>query len=289
LKPAPTYPFGDIERTMHRVRSNPNNQGKIMRTMTKMLRALIALTIMAPFGASLAQNAAPPANTRMIVQVTQVKPGQAAAWRRLQQNEVLPALKRAGVTSRDVLETLFGDPNEFITLRPLDNFAEFDGQGLLQRVLGAQAGDALAAKLADLTVSTERYIITRQGAFAVALNGGPIRVTTTYRLQPGAGGGAAFADFLGADVLPVIQQAKTAGRIAGWGVSITNQGAEEQGLRLLTTYYPNLAALDAVVAAGGVPQATVGEAAAQTLNTKQARLVTAVRTVIRRRIAELSY
>jgi len=124
---------------------------------------------------------------------------------------------------------------------------------------------------------------------AVAINSGPIRVTTTYRLQPGPGGGAAFADFLSADVVPMIQQAKTAGRIAGWGVSITNQGADEQGQRILTTYYPNLAALDAVTTAGGVVQATLGEAGAQVLATKQARLVTAVRTTIRRRVAELSY
>jgi len=258
------------------------------KPMKTTLWTLAALMIMAPLGVSLAQNA--PANTRILVQVTQVKPGRAAEWRALQQNEVLPALKKAGVPSRDTLETLLGNPNEFVTLRPLDNLAEFDGQqGLLQRALGARAGDALVAKLADLTVSTERYVITRQGALAVALNGGPIRVTTTYRLQPGPGGGAAFADFLRTEALPMIQQAKSAGRIAGWGVSITNQGAEEQGLRLLTTYYPNLAALDAVNAAGGVVQATLGEAAAQTFATKQARLVTPVRTIIRRRIPELSY
>jgi hypothetical protein len=244
---------------------------------------------MAPLGASFAQNTAPPANTRTQVQVTQLKPGRAADWRALQQNEVLPALKRAGVTTRTTLETLFGDTNEYVTLRPLDRFAEYDDQqGLLQRVLGTQAGNALAAKLADCVVSTERYVITQQGALAVP-SPGPIYVSTRYRLQPGPGGGAAFADFLRTDVLPMMQKAKADGRVAGWGVSITNQGAEEQGLRVLTTYYPNLAALDAAVAAGGVVQATVGEAQAATLATKQARLVTAVYTTIRRRVADLSY
>ena len=258
-----------------------------MRTST--LRALwaMALLAIAPLGVSLAQNA--PANTRTLVQAIQLKPGRAAEWRALQQNEVIPALKKAGVMTRVTLETLFGDTNEYITLRPLDNFAEFDGEGLLQRVLGAKAGDALAAKLADCTASTQRYIITQQGALSVTTNAGPIYVTTRYRLVPGPGGGAAFADFLTAEVLPMIQQAKTAGRIAGWGASITNQGADEQGLRILTTYYPNLAALDAVNAAGGLAQATLGEAAAQTLATKQARLVTVVRTNIRRRVAALSY
>ncbi len=259
-----------------------------MRTST--LRAIwtvAALLLMTPLGVSLAQNA--PANTRTLVQAIQLKPGRAAEWRALQQNEVMPALKKGGVMSRVTLETLFGDTNEYVTLRTLDNFAEFDGDGLLQRVLGAKAGDALAAKLADCTASTQRYIITQQGALAVTTNAGPIYVTTRYRLAGGPGGGPAFADFLTADMLPMIQKAKMAGRIAGWGVSITNQGAEEQGLRILTTYYPNLAALDAVTAAGGVAQATLGEAGAQALAIKQARLVTVVRTTIRRRVANLSY
>ena len=261
-----------------------------MKTPTlRTLRALAALLIIAPLGVSLAQNAAPPANTRLQVQAVQLKPGRAAEWLALQRNEVVPALKKAGVTSRTTLQTLFGDTNEYVTLRPLTNFAEYDDQqGLLQRVLGAKAGDALAAKLADCTASTQRYIITQQGALAVS-DPAAIYVTTRYRLAEGPGGGAAFADFLLGEVMPMMQQAKTAGRIAGWGVSITNQGAEEQGLRILTTYYPNLAALDAATTAGGVAQATLGEAAAQTLATKQARLVTVVRTVIRRRLADLSY
>jgi len=262
-----------------------------MRTSRlKALWAVVSLLVIAPLGVSFAQNAAPPANIRTLVQAIQLKPGRAAEWRALQRDEVMPALKKAGVTTRVTLETLFGDTNEYVTLRPLTNFAEFDDQqGLLQRVLGAKAGDALAAKLADCTASTQRYIITQQGALAITTNAGPIYVTTRYRLADGPGGGAAFADFLSGEVMPMMQQAKTAGRIAGWGVSITNQGAEEQGLRILTTYYPNLAALDAVTAAGGVAQATLGQAEAQTLATKQARLVTVVRTAIRRRIADLSY
>jgi hypothetical protein len=259
-----------------------------MRTSTlKALWSLVPLLAIAPFGVTFAQNA--PANTRTLVQAIQLKPGRAAEWRALQQNEVMPALKKAGVMSRTTLETLFGDTNEYVTLRPLDNFAEFDGEGLLQRVLGQKAGDALAAKLADCTASTQRYVITQQGALSVTTTAGPIYVTTRYRLAEGPGTGAAYADFLTADVLPMIQKAKAAGKIAGWGVSITNQGAEEQGLRILTTYYPNLAALDAVNAAGGLAQATLGEASAQTLATKQARLVTVVRTTIRRRVANLSY
>lgn len=258
-----------------------------MRTST--LRALwaVSLLVIAPLSVGFAQNA--PANTRTLVQAIQLKPGRAAEWRALQQNEVIPALKKAGVMSRVTLETLFGDTNEYVTLRPLDNFAEFDGEGLLQRVLGAKEGDALAAKLADCTVSSQRYVLTQQGALSITTNAGPIYVTTRYRLSEGPGGGAAYADFLTTDVLPMMQKAKAAGRIAGWGVSIANQGSEEQGLRILTTYYPNLAALDAVIGAGGLPQATVGEAAAQTLATKQARLVTVVRTNIRRRVASLSY
>lgn len=252
--------------------------------------ALALLMTVAPLGVSLAQNAAQPAVTRILIQATTLKPNKAADWRALQEKEVLPALKKAGVPWRDYLETMFGDREEVISLRPLTNFAEFDSaDGPLQKALGAKAAAALIAKLQDCEVSSQRYVIVRQDGLSITPGGaaGPVRVTTTFRVQPG--GNALFADFLRADVVPFMQQAKTAGKITGYGVSNAVQGSPEQGLRILTVYYANFAAYDAANANGGLAQQTLGAAGAQALNTKQARLGAAVRVVIRRRVAELSY
>jgi hypothetical protein len=260
-----------------------------MRTTTKRC-ALATLLAVLPFGASFAQNAAPPAVTRIIVQAIVLKPGKAAEWRALQKNDVLPALKKSGVAWRDTLETVFGNQQEVITLRPLQNFAEFDAtEDVLTRALGAKAADALRAKLQDCTVSTQRYVIVRQDGLSITPGGaaGPIRVTTTFRVQPGEA--PLYTDFLRGDVLPVMQQAKAAGKITGYGVSNAAQGSPEQGLRILTTYFANLAAYDAANANGGLAEQTVGAARAAQLGAMQAHLGQGVQVMIRRRIADLSY
>lgn len=248
------------------------------------------MLLIAPLSVSLAQNAAQPAVTRILVQATVLKPGRAAEWRALQRDEVLPALKKAGVPWRDTLETVFGDQQEVITLRPLTNFAEFDAaEDILTRTLGARAADALRAKLQDCTVSTQRYVVARQEALSITPGGaaGPIRVTTTFRVNPGEA--PSFTDFLRSDVVPAMQQAKTAGKITGYGVSNAAQGSPEQGARILTTYFANLAAYDASIANGGLVEQTVGAARARELGAKQAQFGAALRVIIRRRVADLSY
>ncbi len=112
-------------------------------------------------------------------------------------------------------------------------------------------------------------------------------MTTTFRTQPGEG--ALYTDFLRGEIVPYMQKAKAAGKITGYGVSNTAQGSPEQGLRILTVYYANLAAYDASIADGGLATQVLGAAPAQTMIAKQAQLGSAVRVVIRRRVADLSY
>jgi len=67
-----------------------------------------ALLLLCVCGTAAAQDA----TTRLLVQVTYLKPEKVTEWRTLQQNEVVPALKKAGVKTRTTLETLFGDRPE---------------------------------------------------------------------------------------------------------------------------------------------------------------------------------
>ena len=221
--------------------------------------------------------------TRLLVQVTQLKPDRVGEWRALQQNEVIPALKKAGVETRTTLETLFGDRPEFITIRPLASFKEFDGPGILQETLGERAAATLIAKITACEVSTVRYIVNRQEEFTVGTVDAPIRVTTTYRVNPGAG--PLYREFLRDQVLPLNKRGLQEGKIAGFSVSITGQGSPEPGLWIQTTYLPNAAALDA----GGIAGQLLSDAEAQLLGARAAQLRTNYRNTIRRRVAELSY
>jgi hypothetical protein len=239
---------------------------------------LTALALIAFGSAASAQD-----TTRILVQVSHLKPERVAEWRALQQNEVVPALKKAGVTQRTVLETLFGDRTEYISLRPLPSFAEFDGDGVLAAALGERAADALTAKLAACTTSTQRYIITRQNEFNVGATSGPIYVTTRYRIAPGAG--QEYRQFLRDYRNPLLSRGVEERKVLGASVSIAGNGAPEPGLWIETTYLPNAAALDA----GGLPAQLLEQGQLRLLNQNVAQLRTVHSSSVRRVIPELSY
>ena len=244
------------------------------------LRAAATLLLVCAGATAVAQQ---PATTRYVVQVTQLKPDRVDEWRALQQNEVNPALKKAGVASRTVLETIFGERPEFVTIREVKSFAEFDGQGLLQAALGEKAAAALGAKLQACEVSTLRYIANRQDEFNLGKTDAPIRATVWYRINQGAA--PLYRAFLRDDIIPLNKKALEAGKIAGYSVTILGQGAPEAGLWSQTTYLPNLAALDA----GGIAGQVLGDAGAQAQGARAAQLRATVRALVRRRIPELSY
>jgi hypothetical protein len=242
------------------------------------VRATIAFALFALAGTTNAQD-----TTRILVQVSQLRPERVAEWRALQQNEVMPALKQAGVTQRTVLETLFGDRMEYVSLRPLPSFAEFDGEGVLAAALGQRAADALAAKLAACTVSTQRYVINRQNEFNVGALTGPIFVTTRYRLNPGAA--PTYRQFLRDYAHALNGRGVQEGKILGASVSISGNGAPEPGLWIQTTYLANAAGLDA----GGLAGQLLEQGQVQLLNQRAAQLRTTHSNVVRRVIPELSY
>jgi hypothetical protein len=250
----------------------------MLRRYSICARATLACALFALGSVATAQD-----TTRILVQVSHLKPERVAEWRALQQNEVVPALKKAGVTQRTVLETLFGDRSEYVSLRPLPSFAEFDGDGVLVAALGQRAADALTAKLAAATVYTERYIITRQNEFNVGATTGPIFVTTRYRLSPGAG--PTYRQFLSEHANPLNSRGVQEGKILGASVSIAGNGAPEPGLWIQTTYLQNAAGLDA----GGLAAQLLEATQLQLLNQRAAQLRTVHSSAVRRVIPELSY
>jgi hypothetical protein len=85
-------------------------------------------------------------NTRLLVTQLRVKPAMIDAWRTLQRDQVVPALTKAGVKQYTVFETLVGDQTEFVVVRPLPSFAEFNGPDLLEKALGARGAATLNAR-----------------------------------------------------------------------------------------------------------------------------------------------
>jgi len=249
-----------------------------MTASLKNMRAAIALALLCVCGTAAAQD-----TTRLLVQATRLKPDRVDEWREIQEKEVVPALKRAGVTMRYTLETMLGDRPEFVTVRPVASFAEFDGDGILAGVLDDDDLADLNARLAACTESNVRYVINRQNEFTVGDVNAPVRTTVTYR--PNRGGADAYREFVREQLLPLNKKAVEDGLIAGFTVGITGQGSPEPGLWVHTTYRTNMVALDAPGIAGQV----LGESAADNLGARGNQLRETVRVVVRRRVPELSY
>lgn len=154
----------------------------------------------------LAQTAAtPPTMSR--VTITQVKADMLDEWLDLQKNEVTPALKKAGVRTRTVYSSgLFGTAGEYLTLTPIDKFADFDVQGPLVKALGAEAAARLNAKLRKCTESAHSYAIAPQADLGNALSTPPQGLVTT-RFRIAADKWPAFAAIIKSDVLPVYKKA----------------------------------------------------------------------------------
>src|SRR6266513_1849025 len=85
--------------------------------------------------AALAQEGGAP-TTRLLVTEVRVKPDKIADWLALERGEVVPALKKAGGKQYTVFQTLIGATNEYVIVRPLPTFAEFNGLGPLETSLG---------------------------------------------------------------------------------------------------------------------------------------------------------
>jgi len=64
-------------------------------------------------------------NTRLLVTHVRVPPAKVGTWLDLQRNEVVPALKKAGLEDYTTYQTVIGDVPEFVIVRPFA-FAEFD-------------------------------------------------------------------------------------------------------------------------------------------------------------------
>ena len=221
---------------------------------------------------------AQPAPTTYRVQVNHVKLDMLNEWLDLQKNEVVPALKKGGVSTQTVFATTFGNTGEYVIIRPLDRYADLDGPSPLVKALTQAGADRLIAKVRKCLESQTVYTQTRQVDISNVLTTPPeVTISARYRIAPGKMDD--YRALVRSDVLPVYKKAKV--------TLVVNQrgpGANVNDVTM-TTGYQKFAEMD------GGPFLTkqLGAEGAAALNAKFAPMRTLVEVVVRHRVDELSW
>lgn len=120
---------------------------------------------------ALAQAKQPQQEQAYRVASIKVKSGMGMEWANYLKTELIPAMKKNGVTQLETWATAFGDPDQFVMLIPIKNMAELDGPGPLATV-GQDGRDALMAKLQRIVDSARFSIIAAQSNLTIPVKTG---------------------------------------------------------------------------------------------------------------------
>jgi hypothetical protein len=211
--------------------------------------------------------------------ITVVKPGAVTEYEAIQK-EVMAAYKKAGVRSRAVLQTIFGDLHEYVSVTPIAKFGDLDGTGPLEKALGAEGRAKLLRRVDALVTSRHRFASMAYPELSVRTPGepAPYAVVMTYTLAPGRG--PDFEAYIKNDYLPVLRK----GEVKNFWVSRPIFGGE--GLQRVTVRPMNkLGEIDE----GPIARRVLGPEGAQQLNAKAAGLYQSIRYRIVRYRTDLSY
>jgi len=214
------------------------------------------------------------------VTITHVKPDMLNEWLDLQKNEVVPALKKAGQTTRTVYVTsLFGSAYEYVIITPFQKYADFDAGNPVIKALGETASARLGEKLRKCTESSTSYSITRLADLSNVLDGPPPQmiVSARYRIAPGKA--TEFQNLVKSEILPVYKKAKV-----GLTVSQRGPGANPNDVTM-STAYSKFADLDG----GPFIAKQLGQEAANRVNAKFVGIRTLIEVVVRTRVQDLSF
>lgn len=257
--------------------------------MQRTTRWSLALAILflssAPGGRNVGAQPAPQPplpTTRAHVQAVLLKPDMVNEWIDLQRNEVIPAQKKAGVTSRLTLATAVGESFEYLIITPFPSWAAMDADAPLVRALGADGAARLNAKLRKCILVQQTYMTNRQDSLSIPAGDALVWRQVVRQFSPGKQ--AEYLAFYRSDILPAMQKAKAQGKIVGSTVSVRGAGGMS-GEFVETTHYARFADIDS----GAPLTVALGAEAAAKLNTKGATLATTKQVIVRRRLADLSF
>jgi hypothetical protein len=226
-----------------------------------------------------AQKDTPPPSQWSVVMVSQVKPEARLEWE-ASQKEITAAYKKAGVPSRAVLQTVFGNVNEFISVTPLAKFAEMDGDGPLERALGVEGAAKLRRRIAGFVTSQHRYASLAVPDVAIRTQNNeplPYGMITSYTLQPGKA--QEFNAYMKDEYIPMLKKAE----VSNFFVNQTVFGGANE--RVTVRLMKKLGEIDD----GPIARRALGAEGAQKLAARAAGIIASSRATIVRYRTDLSY
>src|SRR5260370_1718759 len=213
------------------------------------------------------------------VNITHLRPDMVSEWVDLQKNEVVPALKKAGIKTRTVYSSgLFGNSYEYVSIEPIEKFADFDAGNPVTKALGATASARLGEKLRKCTLSQNSFQSTRLVDLSNPIDTAPlIIVSTRVRIAPGRM--PEFENIVKTDVLPLYKKLKVT-----YTVNRRGLGTNSNDVTLSTglSKYADLDSPNPIVRA-------LGPGGAAKLLAKFTGIATLVEQVVRSRAADLSF
>ena len=139
------------------------------------------------------------------VDTVQVKPEMWTEYRTIERDEVIPALRKAGVPSRSAWRTAeFGSTYELVFARPIADFAEYDLGDSFNRGLAPREAERLRERIRRCLLGRESAAIMQRADLSVGETGRPFAVVTTLLVAPGRS--ADYEAFL-RDTLPDLRKA----------------------------------------------------------------------------------
>ena len=232
-----------------------------------------------------AKPASQPASTtplpRAAITIVQIKPELINEWQEFQKNETIPTLRKAGVTGRTALATVFGESFEYVFLTPVKSLAERDGESPIVKALGQDGARAYAEKGRRFIAHQRTYMATMRTDLSyqpTPIANLPVAVVSTFSIAPGHN--ADFESYIKTDLTPAHKQMKTGGFI----VTQALFGGDGNSF-VIATLAPNFAELEK----GPAITRAYGQARAAAIQQKLAGVVTHVERTVVRMVPELSF
>ncbi len=198
-------------------------------------------------------------------------------------NELIPALKKAGVAYRWTWANgPMGQGFMFVGVQPVTSYAQYDQGNPMQRAIGADGVANYNAKIRPTMVSTHTYIQTLRQDLSIQSNSPtapPLAQVQTFQIASGKGND--FTSIMTSEYLP---NYKKAGVKDFWAYAI-NFGAPAGQIvtvRALSKY----AELDGQ---GLLQQAGLSPEAAAQINARRAAIASAIDNNVVRFVPELSF
>jgi len=249
------------------------------RYWTAVLAAAVGVSIGCSGWLSAQPNNAPQRNS---VTVVQVRPDAALAWREFQEKQTVPALKKGGITQRDVYEVIYGPAAQFRIVQPLTKFADRDNpQGPVARALGDAAFRTYLETLQKMQVSANTTILEGIPDASYDPNPNaiyPVLVLTRLHVAPGKV--ADFQAYIHGERAEAIKKGQAKREL----ISRLLFGGDNNEFRI-ANFEEKIAALD-----GQAPLVrALGTDGVAKLTTKQAGVVLSTERTVWRRVEALSF